>query len=241
MTRYLLQPSSVILLAANLTPLIGVILWGWDAFLLLMLYWLETAVIAFWTIARIASMPRNALGNIHFEGSDKTAAPLALAAFFTLHAGIFMGVHFLFLWEMFSGDWPKKIHGLRDFVDQIIVASGLWVPLIVLFAVRGIVMMFETVEPALRQRWRLAPRRPDPDDLKLSPAETVLFGLYVRIFVMQLTIILGAWFAIIVGTIGAYVFLVAVKTAIDIALQVGGDALRAWLRAKAKEAESSEA
>ena len=117
MARYLLQPSTLILLAANLVPLVGVIFWDWDAFILLMLYWLETAVIAFWTIVRIATMPRNALGNIHFEGSDKPAAPLALAAFFTLHAGIFMGVHFLFLWELFSGDWPRKIHGLRDFVD----------------------------------------------------------------------------------------------------------------------------
>jgi hypothetical protein len=45
--RLLLRPSVLILVAANLVPLIGVIFWGWDAFVLLMLYWLETAVIAF--------------------------------------------------------------------------------------------------------------------------------------------------------------------------------------------------
>ena len=40
MARYLLQPSSLILIAANLVPLVGVIFWDWDAFVLLMLYWL---------------------------------------------------------------------------------------------------------------------------------------------------------------------------------------------------------
>jgi len=39
---------------------------------------------------------------------------------------------------VFSGDWLRKIHGLRDFVEQVIVATGLWVPLITLFMVRGL-------------------------------------------------------------------------------------------------------
>ena len=44
-----------------------------------MLYWLETAVIAFWTIVRIATLPRDALGKIRYEGSDQTPSPLGLA------------------------------------------------------------------------------------------------------------------------------------------------------------------
>ena len=238
MLRLLLRPATLILIAANLVPVIGVVLWGWDAFILLMLYWLETAVIAFWTIVRIATMRRDALGDIKFEGSDKPAAPLALAAFFTVHAGIFMAVHFLFLWALFSGDWPQKIHGVRDFVDQVIVGSGLWVPLLVLFVVRGLLMTFDVVEPSLRRTFRLAPA-PTDKRATLSPAESVLLGLYVRIFVMQVTIILGAWFAMLLGTASAYVFLIVVKTAIDVALQVGADVIHAaWIKAKAKAAAS---
>ena len=237
MARYLLQPSTLILLAANLVPLVGVILWDWDAFILLMLYWLETAVIAFWTIVRIATMPRNALGNIHFQGSDKPAAPLALAAFFTLHAGIFMGAHFMFLWELFSGDWPRRIHSLRDFVVEIVIATSLWLPLIALFIGRGALTMFEMVEPFLRRLFQLAPRR--SEKTMLSPAETILFGLYVRILIMQFTIILGAWFALLIGTVGAYIFLIALKTAIDMAFQVFADAIHAaWVKAKSKSAAS---
>ncbi len=233
MTRYLLQPASLILIAANLVPLLGVVFWDWDAFVLLILYWLETAVIAFWTIVRIATMPRDALGDIKFEGSRKPAAPLALAAFFTVHAGIFMAVHFMFLWELFSGDWSKTIHGPREFIDRIVIGTGLWIPLLVLFVVRGALMMFATVEPALARAFRFVPHAEKRG--MLSPSETVLFGLYVRIFVMQVTIILGAWFAMLLGTSGAYAFLIAVKTTIDVAFQVGGDAIHtAWLKAKEK-------
>jgi hypothetical protein len=117
-----------------------------------------------------------ALGKIRYEGSDQTPSPLGLAAFFTLHAGIFMGVHFLFLWELFAGPWARKIHGPRDFVDQVIVATGLWVPLIALFVGRGLLMTFETVEPRLRRLFRLAPRRPDKRAATLSPPKRCCSG-----------------------------------------------------------------
>jgi hypothetical protein len=136
MIRRLLEPQALILLLGNLVPLIGVVAWGWDAFVLLMLYWLETAIIAFWSVLRIATMPPAALGDIKYEGYDKQPTPIALAAFFTVHAGLFMSVHFLFLWELFGGDWPRRVHGLRSFVDQIVIATGLWIPLAVLFVAR---------------------------------------------------------------------------------------------------------
>jgi len=238
MARYLLYPSTLILLAANLFPLVGVLAWGWDAFVLLVLYWLETAVIAFWTIVRIATTPRDSLGDIKFNGSDKPGAPLGLALFFTVHAGIFMAVHFLFLWALFSGGWARKIHDPREFFDQIVVGTGLWLPLIVLFVVRGWLIMFERFEPGLRRTFRIAPRRPSPASV-LTSTESSLFGLYARIFIMQFTILLGAWVALLVGAAGAYALLVLLKTALDVAFQVNGDRIFVALKEKAKDASPS--
>ena len=82
MWRFLMQPANLILLAANLFPLVGVIFWGWDAFVLLMLYWLETAVIAFWTVARIATMPISTLGDLQFRdasGAKRIGRPIGMA------------------------------------------------------------------------------------------------------------------------------------------------------------------
>ena len=36
----------------NVTPLYGVLYWQWDTFQLLMLCWMETVILAFWTLMR---------------------------------------------------------------------------------------------------------------------------------------------------------------------------------------------
>lgn len=50
--------SRLIALIGNLIPLAGVWLWQWDPFQLLMLYWMETVIVAGWTLARIAALPQ---------------------------------------------------------------------------------------------------------------------------------------------------------------------------------------
>ena len=222
MARYLLLPSTLILLAANLVPLVGVLLWGWDAFVLLMLYWLETAVIAFWTIVRIATMPRDALGDIQFEGSDKPAG--AARARGVLHAarrhlhGRAFHVSVGAVLRRLGAEDSRAARVRRPDRHR---RPGCGCRCSCCFVVRGGADdVRDASSPRLRRIFRLAPRR-RTERAELSPAETVLFGLYVRIFVMQVTIILGAWFALLLGTAGAYVFLIAVKTAIDVAFQVG--------------------
>jgi hypothetical protein len=232
----LLQPGSLILLGANLVPLVGVIFWGWDAFVLLMLYWLETAIIAFWTVTRIATLPVSALEDIKIGSGKSVTSSVGLAVFFTLHAGIFMGVHFLFLWELFSDDWARKIHGFRDFIDQMVIGTGLWVPLLALFIVRGALMLFDSIKPQLMRRFGIVPRRPR-EPAVLGPGETLLFGLYLRIVVMQVTIIIGAWFALILGNAGALIFLIIVKTAVDLSFQIIAEHVHAaMLKARAEQA-----
>ena len=238
MTGGRLHPSTWILLAANLVPLIGVIFWHWDAFVLLVLYWLETGVIAFWTIVRIATIPPGALDDLRFRSGKRTFSPPATAAFFTVHAAIFMGAHFLLLWVFFSGGWAPRIHGPRDFIDQIVVNTGLWLPLLALFIGRGAAILLETARPHLFRWFGVAKRPPDPRTP--GPGETILFGLYVRIVVMQLTIILGAWLALLIGTNTAFVLLVAVKTAMDLAFHRLADAMhQAAIKAKAETAAPS--
>lgn len=231
--RRLLQPSVLILVAANLVPLVGVIAWGWDAFLLLMLYWMETAVIAFWTVVRIAGLPPRAVSGLGFDSGQRTLTPVGLALVVAANAAMFMGIHFVFLWQLFGGEWPHHVHSLADFDDQVVIASGLWIPLVVLFVGRGVLMLLEVMAPSLRRLFRLPP--PPPRPAMLGEAEAVLVGLYARVFVMQVTIILGAWLALVVGTAGAYALLIVVKTAVDVAFETCGDAIEtAWRKAKDK-------
>jgi hypothetical protein len=89
-------------LIANLIPLYGVLYWQWDAFQLLMLYWTETVIIAFWTIVGIARLPVSQLGTITVNGRARPATHKSLCGYFTLVAAMFILGHLLLLWVMFS-------------------------------------------------------------------------------------------------------------------------------------------
>jgi hypothetical protein len=205
-----LQPSTLLLVAINLVPLIGIYAWGWDGFVLLMLYWLETASIAFWTIVRIAAMPR-----------DEVGRPFLIAAFISVHAGLFMIVHLVFLWVLFSGQWSEKVHGIHDFISQLVIGTGMWLPLLVLFIGRGLVMLYEMVQPALLRRAGI--KAPIVADTSSSLDSGILSGLYIRIVVMQITIILGGWIVILFGGRGTLALVIAIKTAVDLAITRRGE------------------
>jgi len=98
MARYLFLPATLATLAVNLIPLYGVLWWGWDTFQLLMLYWIETVIIAFFTIRRLARLPEELARRARAKTDP---GDFALTSFFTLHAGIFIAVHFIFLWAFF--------------------------------------------------------------------------------------------------------------------------------------------
>ena len=221
----LLHPSSLVLLAVNLVPLVGVLRWGWDAFLLLMLYWMESAIIAFWTIARIATLPPGAIGPLYVNGRP-TNSPAALTGFFVVFLGMFMGGHLLFLWVIFSGDWGRRIHGLRDFYAQIVVASGLWGPLLLLFASRGFSFLFHALKPDVIlaiERFIPVPGLPRPPDPGAVDAGSIIGAVLGRIALMQVAIIFGGMIAIGFGAHGPLVILIILKTIIDLLLHAAVD------------------
>ncbi|HEV2957219.1 MAG TPA: DUF6498-containing protein [Xanthobacteraceae bacterium] len=224
--HYLLHPSTVLLIAADLFPLAGIAFWHWDTFLLLMLYWMDTAVIAFWTVARIAATPRDKLNDLHVTSGGKSInSPWAIAAFFVVHCGLFMAVHFLFLWIMFSGAWSRRIHGPADFVRQIVVESRLWLPLAGLILSRGVSFLFHVVRPELIDRIERAlfPRHPVRIHVSAGSLGSEIAMLYVRVVIMQLAIIVGGFLSVLLGTMAPFVILIVLKTAVDVALHLAVD------------------
>jgi hypothetical protein len=221
--HYLLHPSTLLLVVANLLPLVGVAFWQWDAFLLLMLYWMDTAIIAFWTMAHIAMTPRDRLNDLRItSGGRSINSPWAIVAFFVVHAGIFMAVHFLFLWVLFAGAWARKIHGPGDFVRQIIVDARLWIPLAGLALSRGVSFLFHVVRPETLQRLEhaLFPRRPVRVAAQAQPGSLggEIGALYARIVIMQLAVLFGGFLSMLLGTIAPFVILILLKTLVDVAV-----------------------
>lgn len=198
--------TSAILILSNLVPLAGILFWGWDTFILLCLYCLETAVIGFWTIARAATMSRD-------PGSTKgrgIAASLALAGFFTVHAGLFMSVHMLFIYSLFAGPWSGRIHDAREFIRLIVIGKDLWMPLLALFVGQGAIFVNDAVN---RFVFAKAPQTN-------TDTGAIMGGFYKRIVIMHLAIMGGAFIAQAIGTAAPLIVLVLLKIAIEIRFQM---------------------
>ena len=80
-------PGLIALLAANLLPLAGALLFGWDLGLILLLYWAESAIILLFSLVKV--------------GLVAGVAAAFLIPFFIVHAGIFMLVHLVFIATLF--------------------------------------------------------------------------------------------------------------------------------------------
>lgn len=129
------EPSTWVLIAVNLIPLAGVFFWNWDLFSLMVLYWMETAMIGFYQLVKILI----------------TSPVLAvfLIPFFTFHFGMFMYVHFLFLSSFFGPPWVKA---LRDSVpailDRLLFQEGFWIPALALFISHGVSFFMHGLKPS---------------------------------------------------------------------------------------------
>ena len=82
----------LLLIAANLIPLFGVLYLGWTVGAILLVYWLESVIIGVLNIPRIFSA-QGGVGNKLFT-----------SLFFSVHYGIFTMGHLVFLRSMFGAD-----------------------------------------------------------------------------------------------------------------------------------------
>ena len=118
--------TAILLLLANLIPLVGVLIFDWSLFTILVLYWLENGIVGVWNVPRII-LARGPLvsGNV---GAAATTGPIgsgligpraatrlsaiprtAMAVFFAFHYGMFWLVHGIFVFAMpaFAGTIGK--------------------------------------------------------------------------------------------------------------------------------------
>lgn len=131
-----------------------------------------------------------------------SAAALVYVPFFCVHYGVFMTVHLVLLVTTFLGDVDAA--SLRN------VGVGA----LVLAASHGASFMRHDVMRGERR-----------------PVEALFLAPYGRIVVMHLTVLLGGFVALLLGSpVGALVLLVALKTLVD---------LRAHLREREKAAAAS--
>jgi hypothetical protein len=107
MNKLTLSPSQIILLLANIVPILGVLFWNWDLANILLLYWAETAMIAISALVKIFSYPSASYSFNKKPLKTKSKMGIFLlkilfCSFLLLHMGGFMAAHLGFLFAVLS-------------------------------------------------------------------------------------------------------------------------------------------
>lgn len=185
--------SVAILVAANLVPVIGVLLWDWDVFLLLLLFWCENVIIGIFGIARLIVAGKT---DAPFEG-------VLLPVFFLVHYGGFMFGHFMVLFAMYSGHVEASgVLAEPEDYYRIAIENLNWVVILALFISHG----WSFVENYMGRQ----------EHERLTPGQAMALP-YRRMMITHVALIAGGFFLVQRGQpLAGLVLLIGMKIALDV-------------------------
>ena len=194
-------PSSLVLIAANLLPLYGVLVLDWPVFPVLLLFWLENVVIG----------ALNALRMLLADPSDLAlwGTKLFMVPFFCFHYGLFTAVHGSFVVSMFGGGAYSRLD--KDLipvtaVTRAIADFGLAPALGVLAASHVFSFLWNYL---VRGEFRRA-------SLSLQMMQP-----YARVIVLHFTILVGGMIAMVLGSPAwALLLLLGLKIHFDLSAHI---------------------
>jgi hypothetical protein len=223
--------TAVALVIANVIPLIGVVIFKWSLLTILVVYWVENGIVGLWNVPKIilargpvvpVESPR--LPPAAARSLTKLTVPgvgrLGLAFFFIVHYGIFWLGHGFFVLvglEAFGNFGATAFEPCYDAIDAsggaaCVPPSGGVVWVSVALAALALVLS-HGASFFLNYLGR-------GEYLAASPTRQ-MGAPYGRVFVLHLTIILGAFAIALLGApIGALIVLVILKTAFDLRLHL---------------------
>lgn len=224
----------VLLIGANLVPLVGVALLGWDLATLVAIYWAENGVVGIFAIGRIATAagfgpadtrsgpparivpngsrqppppPNTALPPFGPATMARAAAVgrIVMIPFFIIHYGMFWAVHGVFVWFVLPGLFETMgggtvgLGGATAGPDPAVVVAAACA-LLVSHGASFVLNWFGGGEH------------------RSSSAVNEMQAPYVRVVILHLTILLGAFAVAIAGApVGALLVMVVLKTGVDLA------------------------
>ncbi|WP_114577430.1 DUF6498-containing protein [Saliphagus sp. LR7] len=190
---------AVALVLANAVPLVGVVFLGWNLHSLLVIYWLESGAVGVESVAKIRraegeddpedlpSLSLNDTPVASFVGRSNGA----IAGFFATHYGGFWVVHGLFV-LVFPTMFPMPTASPSAVAGSVVALAA-----------------YHVASYRINYVGKSEYERNGPVTLMVEP--------YRRVFVLHLTIVVGAFAVAWIGApAGALVVMVLVKTVLDL-------------------------
>jgi hypothetical protein len=224
-------PAAIALLvASNLLPLVGVLLWGWNLQSIIVLYWIENGIVGALNIPRmlLARGDDAATG-----GAGGSAGRLFLIGFFCVHYGIFWLGHGVFVWVILPAFAGTHLLGTvvdggsafpRGGVDVLIPAGSTFdfsPPEALATGPRADVLVWGTIALLASHLVSFLLNYIGRREYLTRSITVQMFAPYARVVVLHLTILFGALMTFLLGQpIGALVVLIVLKTALDLRLHL---------------------
>lgn len=185
-------------LVDDIIPLFGLIFLGWNPAIILPLYWVENIAVGYYTYKKLM-LPDIAESGINISsgsGPKRPAQRTELANFFLMHYGIFTLVHGVFAFTVV----PNVV------ADSAVDASPL------LWAVPAAL-----ITALIAERIRFIRQIASPESRAKLTQGNVMGSAYVRIIVLHMSILIGAWIILGLGLPqGAAVVLILLKMTVEV-------------------------
>lgn len=173
--------SAWLLVAANCVPIIGIVALDWSLLSVMLLFWAESAIIGAVNVIKMVKI--------------EPAKGMALGAFFTVHYGIFMLVHAVFILSFFAPESDSFGFGVERVFTYLRPASV------------GLVALLVSHGYSLKRNFF------DGHEYARTTVDKQMFAPYKRIMLMHFTLIAGGW---IMMTLKAPMLIVVLLVALKI-------------------------
>ena len=204
--------SLVTLIGANLIPLIGIFLFDWDVRFIVLLYWIENLVAAFYNILKMAL--------VKGDDTSKRGAKLFTIVFFCVHYGGFCAVHGFFLIHFFEiGAGSSPLDNGGNWWGPFIFIQMLLSVIAKIWASRPPEMIWAVIGLAVSHGVSFVENYILGGEYRKSSLKKLMHQPYQRILVMHIAIIIGGIFVMKLNSpVPLMIILIILKIAVDVYL-----------------------
>lgn len=189
------RSAMISLIAVNLFPVAGVLFWGWKVLPIMLLYWLENAVVGFFNVLRMIAAGRK-------ENRD-VLTKLFLVPFFIFHYGGFTLGHGLLIIELFGQGSGEAASALSlTGIMGLIVSEKIFMACLALFFSHGYSFIVNYIQTGVYLN---------------TQAHTLMVQPYHRVLLMQIVLLIGGMLVeVLRAPVMGLLLFVLLKTGMDL-------------------------
>ena len=179
--------SLAALIGANLIPFIGIFFFHWDVSYIVLLYWIENLVAAFYNILKLAFLK--------IDSSTEKVGKLFLIPFFCIHYGGFCAVHGFFLIHFFKiGAGSAAFENSTEWWGPLIFIQLLYSVFARIWASRPPEMIWAVIGLFISHGVSFVENYILGQEYKTGSLKNLMHQPYKRIIVMHIAILAGGIF-----------------------------------------------